>query len=146
MEASLKSRKEKNFYRNRPLLYRRMTYRKKTAQRLLCLWQISEGKDEDVSDLQTAVNMQTEVENVSENENLSEKRVDENAQLYAQADVKAADDRIVQQGQQTEMPVTQETPESPEEMFQTLPKEIFTRISAGEKEFTVQLEPENLGS
>lgn len=107
--------------------------------------QISEGKDEDVSDLQTAVNMQTEVENVSENENLSEKRVDENAQLYAQADVKAADDRIVQQGQQTEMPVTQETPESPEEMFQTLPKEIFTRISAGEKEFTVQLEPENLG-
>lgn len=107
--------------------------------------QISEGKDEDVSDLQTAVNMQTEVENVSENENLSEKRVDENAQLYAQADVKAADDRIVQQGPQTEMPVTQETPESPEEMFQTLPKEIFTRISAGEKEFTVQLEPENLG-
>lgn len=107
--------------------------------------QISEGEDEDVSDLQTAVRMQTEVESVSDNDNLSEKRVDEKAQLYAQADVKAADDRIVQQGQQTEMPVTQETPESPEEMFQTLPKEIFTRISAGEKEFTVQLEPENLG-
>lgn len=107
--------------------------------------QTSEGKEEMVSDLQAAVNMQTEVESVSDNDNLSEKRVDENAQLYAQADVKAADDRIVQQGQQTEMPVTQETPESPEEMFQTLPKEIFTRISAGEKEFTVQLEPENLG-
>ena len=68
--------------------------------------QISEGEDEDVSDLQTAVRMQTEVESDSDNANLAEKRVDEKAQLYAQADVKAADDRIVQQGQQTEMPVT----------------------------------------
>lgn len=48
-------------------------------------------------------------------------------------------------GGKTEEMTETVSPEQTEKMFQRLPQDLAVRLSAGEREFSVQLEPENLG-
>lgn len=69
------------------------------------------------------------------------------AELVRQTSAPVVQDNVPlpEAGGKTEEITGTVSPEQTEKMFQKLPQDLAVRLSAGEREFSVQLEPENLG-
>lgn len=74
-------------------------------------------------------------------------QVEPSAELVHQTSAAVVENNVLLQetGGKTEVMPESVSAEETEKIFQKLPEDLFVRISAGEKEFSVQLEPESLG-